>query len=414
MRVPNLALAVFFLLPSGVLRVAAQSELFDGAKGRRGDVAAQKDAPSSGRKAAADPDGLDEKQRDLLDGLLARVDLKPGDDPRAPALLHQTFVKIVRTPTGAEMSERFIAANARAVVDFSNPGNSDVTIVNGKAVLLWSGGDTDVAKRPPVVRLNRGYLNSDSAWRGPEMAGTIGHELFGHALESQRADGVTDALNYYRGDEANAGLLGWLIEIEAGAPTNDGRMWNYLQDPEKFHKALEMHMAYYAGTFSVEEMKDPLAALKGRRARLDEARARLHEDNKNTDSWRPIIEHFVAVHGVRSENFKSARESIDGFDAYATAQDKEYATIAAHIDELSTRLLASDCKELETLWRAAESPYYIEAEQRLRTLRERLGKTVANRAPEPTTPPVPGQIDLDQLSVLYNQDLQDHPEHWPK
>lgn len=415
MRLPNLALAFLLAAPLGASRALAQTtqspdRLFDGAKPHDGDAAGPL------QTGAADPDGLDAKQRALLDGLLARVELKPGDDPRAPALLHETFVRLVRTPTGAEMSARFIAENARAVVEFGVHLSSAVRMVNGKAVLLYSGGDTDTSKHPPVIMLNQGYLETDPAWRGPEMTGTLGHEMFGHAFERQRADkaGVTSSLNHYRGDEANAGLLGWLIELEAGAPADDGNMWNYIQDPEAYHRNLETLMAYYAGTFSVADMKNPLATLKDRRDRVDQARARLHQRRESTDNWRPVVEHFIEVHGMSRDDFSNILASIDGTDKFTETEDKEYVHIQSYIDSLSAHWSGDGAAELATISAESGSPYYVGTEERLQVLRGRLKDLTANRKPEPSAPPVPGQITWDQLSDMYEKDLKDHPEHWSK
>jgi hypothetical protein len=420
-------LAVLLVLPFVGARVAAQTAaavpvpsgtLFDGSKTHEGDVSGPREAasPASGSAAAADPDGLDAKQRALLDGLLARVELKPGADPRAPAVLHQTFVTVVRTPTGAEMAARFIAENARAIVQFGGVQDSAVTIVNGKAVLLYSGGNTDTSKRPPVVSLNPGYLDADPAWRGSEMADTLGHEMFGHALERQRADkaGITDSLGHYRGDEANAGLLGWLIGVEAGGPTDNGHMWNYLRDPEEYHKTLETTMAYYAGTFSVEDMKDPLATLQARRDRVGQARERLKQQREVMDAWGPVVEHFVKIHGMRREDFGTITENIDRTDSYTATEDAELDRTERYIDTLSTHWRTDQAQELAAISREADSPYYVGTEQRLQVLRERLKELTADRKPEPSIPPVPGRITWSQLAEMYEQDKKDHPEHWSR
>jgi hypothetical protein len=422
-RIRSLVLAVA-AAALGVSRPVAQTTpsvpaspdaLFDGAQAHDGVVVGPRGAAAAADgAAAADPDGLDSKQRALLDGLLAHVDVNPGPDPRAPALLHDTFVRIVRTRTGQEMAARFLAENARAVVEFGVHLSSAVAIVNGKAVVLYSGADTDLTRRPPVVMMNQGYLDADPAWRGPTMAGILGHELFGHALECQRADGagVTESEKHYRGDEANAGMLGWLIGLEAGAPADDGNMWSYLRDPEAYYRDLQTMMGYYSVTFSVADMKDPLGVLKERRARVGQARARLHASRDDEDTWRPIVAHFVDVHRMESRNFSGILEHIDRFDAYTDTQDKEFGHIEESIDSYSRRL--SDPKELAELSRESDSPYYVGTEQRLQVLRGRLKALTATRKPEPSAPPPPGQITWDRLSEMYEKDKKEHPEHWPK
>jgi hypothetical protein len=416
-------LAALLALSAGVPRASAQLEfggilgtpsvLFDGARAH-GAIAAPGAVRAFAARGAADPDGLDANQRALLNGLLSRVQVKPGADPRAPGLLHQTFVRLVRTRTGAEMAARFIGENARAVVQFGAMESAAVTVVNGKAVLLYSGGATDVYQHPPVVTLNSGYLNSDPTWRGPEMTGTLGHEMFGHALQSQRAAtaGASDAYHHYRGDEANAGLIGWLIEMEAGGPADNGHMWTYLRDPEAYHRNLETMMAYYAGTFSVEELKDPLAALKARRGAIEAARQALHLRRDAMDVWRPVIDHFVNVHKMPSSSFSSMREDIARVDDYTKTQDVEFGNMTRYIDALSQHWRTDQAPELTRMKREAGSSYFAGTEARLKELRERVRQETANRRPEPSIPPVPGQITFDQLAEMLRKDQSERPDHW--
>ena len=430
MNASALVLAALLLVPTGASAQAGTDggTLFDGSI-KRGVTALGPVAPGQTRGvgviagAAPGPDesasavGLDAKQSALLAELMKHVELKPGGDPRAPAVLNETMRRLVRTPTGAEMAQRFIAENARAIVQFGGVEDAAVTMVNGKAVLLYSGGNTDTSKRPPVVWLNPGYLNADPTWRGPELADTLGHEMFGHGLECQRADaaGVSgNSLNHYRGDEANAGILGWLIGLEAGGPADNGHMWTYLRDPEAYHKNLETTMGYYAGTFSVEDMKDPLATLKTRRDRIDAARARLQDQRKETDGWRPVAEHFISVHGISRDRFTEILENIDHEDAYAVTEDQELERAQKYIDSLSAHWRTDGAAELETIKRDSSSAYYAGTEQRLEVLRERLKEETANRKPESSVPPLPNQTSFEEMARMYEQDKKVHPENWPQ
>lgn len=386
---------------------------FDGAAQRRAGV----ESTPSGRVAAMSLHAADaEADPHLLQAVLSRVKLAGGTDPRASAALDRAMRNVLRTPTGKEAAEDFVALNASAEVRFDKLDGTLIS-ANGRKVVSGILGEAWSEENGSVVVLNRLFLDADPDLSAREMAGTLAHELFGHSLEGQRAARANfprTALNRYRGDEANGRLIGWLVRSELGAPLSDGGMWNYLKDPERFHGRLALVDPYYAQTFSASEMSDPLPVL---RARLEETlrrRGRMDDNAVDARKWRIVIKHFVEIHGMESRRFSSISEDIDNF------LERERAGLRKDSEEveeaLRERIDFYDSPEgreqLDQISRASRSEYLRSFEGRLSRYRTRLGMQTRGRKPEALVPPPPDQIDDDGLKKLYDDDVRDNPRHW--
>ena len=355
---------------------------------------------------------------ELLKTLLASLELRPDVDPRAAPALNAALSDLVKTPTGREVAQQFLASGAKAKVEFGDVVNSTTAIVNGRRILIASGGNTDTKKHPPVVLLNRHFLDTDPDYRRVKLPAILAHELFGHALEQQRAEkaGVSFyALNHYRGDEANSGLIEWLLQTELGGPLDNGHMWSYLADPERYHADLKTNMPYYSTTLSTVEMRSPVAALEGRVAGIKAESVRARTIVAGMTIWRPVIEHFITVHNMERSRFSSVVEKIDAGVRWGDLHEKTLNDINAHLTATIAEWKgpASDMLK-EDFLTAAYSPYMRESEQRLAVRAARLRGLVAGRKQEPSAPPIPGKILWEDLQRMLEQDRKDNPGHWEK
>ncbi|MDD5302007.1 MAG: hypothetical protein PHS14_02775 [Elusimicrobia bacterium] len=373
-------------------------------------------APPPG--GAAPAAGNAAQTAELLRNLRSSLDIAPDADPRAAAAMNQALESLVNTPTGRELALEFTASGARAKLEFGDVDNSATVVLNGRRILRASGGHTDTFANPPVVTLNRQYLDTDPDFRRVNMAATLGHEMFGHALEIQRAKkaGVShDAVYYYRGDEAGSGLIGWLVQAELGGRLDNGHMWNYLADPEKYHAGLKTNLPYYSTTLSTAEMRVPVATLEGRVAAIEKDRKRTNEYAASMVSWRPVIEHFVTVHGMDREPFSSLSDDIVSAVIWSNSHQKDLDDINAHLTGTIKQWKAPAAAALKAeLAAASGSAYMRQSEERLAARADRLRGLVAGRKPEPTVPPVPGKLTWDDLYRLRDQDRKDNPRHLEK
>ena len=368
--------------------------------------------PVSAGPAAAPDDGL-------LQRLRGQLEFDDHGDPRQAAELDAAVNRLLESPTARTIAEEFIAQGKKVRVSFEPVENSKVIELNGKKIIRASGGSTASDGDKIHVRLNKDYLGTDADFIAAELPSTLGHELLGHGLEhiKARKAGVDDTYGAYHSNEANAGLVGWIVDAERGVPLNDGHMWSYLRDPEEYHRGLKTNMAYYAGTFSTEEMERVVPVLSERLANAKKELARQPQLTAQEKAWLPIIDHFVSVHGIKSASFTSEREAIASYidDTAPSRQARLQEIIAyvqSHMDWYKTKDGAKDIARMKA---DAKKPFFAEVERAADARRTHL-KTLTDGRPqaESFTPPPPGQIERAELQEMYQKDKKEHPEHWPK
>lgn len=360
--------------------------------------------------------GAEAQSAAIVRDLRARLDIAPGDDPRAAAAMDEALENLVKSPTGRELALEFIATGARAKVIFGEVPDSGTVVQNGRRVLQASGGNTQTWENPPLVTLNKDYLDTDPDYRRVATASTLGHELFGHAFEIQRAKkaGIpSDAVYYYRGDEAGSGLVGWLVQAELGGALSNGHMWNYLADPEVYHAGLKTNLPYYSTTLSLAEMRAPVATLESRVAKIARDRISSREHAATMVAWRGPIKHFIEIHAVEEASFSSLNEDIAAAVVWNNTRQKTLDDIGTYLrGKITTwKMPQSDALKKELL-SASTSPYMRESEERLSARAERLRRLVAGRVPEPMVPPVPGKLTWEEFHRMLDRDRKDMPEHW--
>jgi hypothetical protein len=345
----------------------------------------------------------------LLKNFMDRVEILPDSDPRSAPAIRAALGDILKTPTGREIARAFVAENAHAQVRFSKVEGSATVLENGKRVIQASGGNTETWQDPPIVNLNRDYLDTDPDYMRMNVAATLAHEMLGHGLQAQRdkrAGLPFEINNSYRGDEANAGLIGWLVQTELGGPLDNGHMWNYLKNPEIYHRSLQTNMAYYSVSFSTAEMLDPVGTLKSRLGGVVKARARLQTSADEMKFWRKVVEHFIQEHGVPRDRFKSISDDIDGFlGHWVKLASDNFDEIDAALKAKIALLESPKGAELLKAYKAAAgSAVLAEDEARLARYRARLAKLTEGRHPEESVPPVPGMITWDELGKMWEND----------
>jgi hypothetical protein len=388
-----------------------------GEPGVGGFEAGVKGTPAPGGVAAAGAPTA-EQNAELLQNLRAQLTFTPNPDPRAGPAMTAALEDLIKTPTGREIALQFVATGSKATVEFGEVDHSGTVVVNGRRVLQASGGHTVTAEHPPRVVLNKDYLDTDPDFRRVNMADTLGHELFGHGFEQQRSEkaGISfNVVNHYRGDEANAGLIGWLVGAELGGPLDNGHMWNYLADPQRYHDGLNTNLPYYSTTLSTAEMRAPVATLESRVAGIETERAHAAKYVAEMTGWRPVIEHFVKVHKMDRALFSSITESIDAAVKWGAAHDATLTEIKTYLTSTIAEWKKPESAPVRAEFLAAStSPYLQESEERLAARRERLRGLTAGRKPEPTVPPVPGKLTWEDLYKMNQDDRRDNPRHWEK
>ncbi len=391
----------------------------------RPDLAGGPGPANGGRAPASDPAVLQSQ-------LLTRLVFKGTTQEKA--LMSEAIGNILKTKIGRELAAQFVAEQANAEIGFEKMAGSATVDKDGRKVLSGSPGNTDVQKIPPQVRLNSEYLNVSDDYRRVTMTGTLAHELFGHAFETQRARklGLPFAVNYYyRGDEVGSELIDWTVQTELAGEVVDGDPAPYLADPEKYHRGLWTNQPYYVVILSPAEMRDPLKALRARRQVLVKDRAQSLVDQRSMAKWPGVIDHFIKVHGIVASRFKPAIEESVRYDTYIKDHIATLKEISDYLDhQIAQWSAASGAKELAQVKAGADSAYLAMAEKRLAARRTELlrlqAEQKASRGPASAPPmalpdlvkPVPNDpnppISLDDVVEMYSKDKDEHPEHWKK
>lgn len=383
---------------------------FDGARPRPAAAAVAAGAPGAFSAAPQDAD--------LLNRLVAQVSTRPDDDPRAAPALREAFAAILRTRTGRELAQSFVDEGAVASVGFETIDGSGVAEENGIKVVRGTGGYTRTDVDPPLVTLNRAYLDADPEYRRVELASVLAHEMLGHALESQRAPGAGvsgDVLNYYRGDEGNASLIGWLVRAELGGRLINWSMWKYLEEPERFYKTIRFIAPDYALSLSPAEMRDPASAWRERLDRVPDERASLNEADRDMRRWQAVIRHLVADHGIDETRFSNISADI----SYTLATDlpDNRKTLDQIERDLSALVRSASTPKgrslIADIQAAVGSAYVSGMEDRLDGRVDRLRSEVGNRRPETAAPPDPNQITWPELQKMWREDDPAHKRTVP-
>ncbi|UPT73110.1 MAG: hypothetical protein M0D55_14585 [Elusimicrobiota bacterium] len=339
---------------------------------------------------------------------------------------------ILKTKLGQELARQFVLEGAKAEVVLAPLDGATTSYKDGVTTVSGTQGSTSVDKEPPVVTLSRAYLHAEPGWRRVSMAGTLGHELFGHAFEQQRAKkaGIHRAAEYhYRGDEFGSRLIDWTIQTQLNWTNVDGDPGAYLEDPEGYARNLWAHSGYYVQTLSAEEMRNPMDTLKARRSGLTEALAKTREGIKDMEEWTPIIAHFKTVHKLDPRRLVDAEQEVREYLEWARGHIVDIGDSRKALEaRISFWETPAGARERDAIVRAAGSSYIRAFESRLKKRALDLSRLrSAGRGPAsgpamvlpglviavPKTGELPPEpVSLRELGALYRQDKKDNPKHW--
>lgn len=191
--------------------------------------------------------------------LAAVLVLSSAATPAERALYDEAVRLTLATETGRSLAEVAAALGLKTEVRFD-----DLDGIGGRAEPSAAGDQ---------VVLSRSLLAWKPEWAGIEAARTLAHEAFGHILAHQRARaaGVSWEFGSTLDDEVNAGVIGYLVELEAGWRFLDPNVELLLSDRAAFEASLRTQQPEYAVALLEGELDAPIAALKVRLAELTPA-----------------------------------------------------------------------------------------------------------------------------------------------
>lgn len=354
--------------------------------------------------------------------LLENLDIDDHGNPSERRLLENVVYRLMESPMAREYAEDLLAAGGRAKVSFEEVGGSRVVVKDGKKTFHGIFGETNFDSEVPHVRLSRRYLDSDPDFVMAHAPKALGHELMGHVVYHIKAAALDLVwpFRYYKDNETLSGLVEWIITGELGEKLSNGRMWQYLESPDLYHRNLHVVAPFYAGTFDREEAKDLEGTLRARQDRVREESRQNEEDAKNWTHWRKIVDYFVSAGTVKEESVRDVRGAIE-----ASLENRRLTVQElTEIDKYVSHLLESLAQDEGKKWAAGflqsmSQPFFAEVEAEvtrltlhLRDLVARRGGEEAEQAPAPAPPSGPRQMTFDELAALYREDLARNPERW--
>lgn len=85
---------------------------------------------------------------------------------------------------------------------------------------------------------------TDAEFQKQDLPPTLAHELLGHGLWYGRAirESALQVFHHHELNEANARLVGWLVDFELDGRFEEAGAWAYLADPVAFLQHLKLHL----------------------------------------------------------------------------------------------------------------------------------------------------------------------------
>ncbi len=358
----------------------------------------------------------------LYDSLLRRVKFDSRGRDAEKKLYEATVRRMLESPTARDLAQKLINEGGKFRVSFETFDNTVILEDDGKKHFSGTGGRMRREGDTLAIELNSAYLDMDPNWTKDRVTVSLSHELLGHALQDVRADqlGVKEAYHYYRDNETNAGLVGWVVEAELSGWTTSGHAWNYLRDPESYHKTLQVMRPYYAASLSPAEMSDPAGTLEARLKNAQDAGERLAARRKRYELWREVLEHFVTKHARSRSDFTDAAKEISSqLGGLIPAAEKDITAITDYLPSMIKWFKsASGKREREQMTSPKAKEFFAEREAEVAAQRKKLEGLLAKKGvtfplpPAAATASEPGHIAA--LAKLYEDDVKLNPGHWPE
>lgn len=358
------------------------------------------------------------KNDPLYDALTQRLTLDSRGSQREAEGLERMVRRMLESPTARKYAQQFIDEGITGVVKFDEVEGSKVYEFERRKIFYAPRAFTDWKDGKAIVRMNRDYLDSDEEYFFEDAPPTLAHELLGHGLWYGRMakHNLQEGFHVHENNETNAKLVGWLASWELNRRHHDTYAYEYLQDPAAYLRNLKLRQPYYSVTYGDADLRDPLAALRGRLEQLPQLRASYSQGLANTSSWPPIVDHFVLHHGIDESRFAKLREDLAGREA---ALQNELATLD-HIEQSVRATIEYYEGEagrpgLEYLKSMGAFPQFAALQADVDAMTSELREKMTAEQARPSPAPLPwpeGQITWEQFQEMFHRDARENPSHW--
>jgi hypothetical protein len=340
--------------------------------------------------------------------------------PAQAAVLRHAIGRMLQAPTAQELAQQFFdeGGSAHLVIVDEATMKADPTLHDAAAD--WIGGSAQ-------IRLREAYLLGGQESIDQKLPAILAHEILGHSLWYARAEreDVIEGMHYHKFNELHARLVGWLVDLELDGHFAAGAegIRSFLDDPHSLWDRLQVLTPYYAMIFSSAEMRDPVAALAERAKAARNRRIELERELFNQQTWLPVIDHFVELHGVDASRTRKLQDEFANSKAEMERVIARVDAVIAKVDQCLDRFhCEADHTTERYLAQVAEHPLIARLGRATEELAGRLRQKIIEcpRDPFETRPelydeggePWHDQIDFDALKAMYLLCREQFPGHW--
>ena len=255
---------------------------------------------------------------------IARLNFSGTAEERA--LFEALAARAMKSPTGRRLAARFVAAEGQLALRFEDfPGTGTYERKEGRnAFTAVEAAHVVRDERQETIALNRACLAIDPEYALDECGLHFAHEVFGHALAWLEAGpGLRPVVLYYD-DEFLSRLAGWTVTLELNGSIKDPEVYCAVADPAAYQRWVSMSYPSSSSSLTLDEMRDPGAAWRGRLQQDIPEKAR-----------KMIVDQLAYFSGFQGP---LGLEHLAAFQA--AARDPRLRAIAAGTEELRLALQA--------------------------------------------------------------------------
>lgn len=318
--------------------------------------------------------------------MLLRVVLDDSGNPFHRDLLHHSFRRMFDSPTACRLAAQFLDTGRVATIRFAPMEGSAFCEVDGSTAFVGKRAHTLQDGLSALILVNENYLGSDDDYVLRDLPPALAHELLGHVLATTYAEkqGLEQAFHHSTLNEINARLVGWLVDLELDGRIERSGADKYLRDPAGFIEQLWFEDAYYAVSFTVEEMADVRQVMMRRLAAAFQERETVIADLELNALHLQAMEGLIQEQGFPEDEFSELRQQLEDADAALWIEREKLDGVVDLLAQTIRRCSDESDAQSETYFRnAASHPFWTEMSARVVTMSGHLAAMVRNSSINP-------------------------------
>jgi hypothetical protein len=311
---------------------------------------------------------------------------------------------MLESPAARPLARRLVAEGAEVRLSVARLADTNFVAAADRSSFAGTMAATSYARGYTKIVFNEAALRMSLDPR--TAAGTLAHELLGHALETHEAErqGLSQAYGLFRENEMGATLLGWLVSAQLGRVPRFSDLERWLADPERQYEEDIYLGAGHALELSRAQMRDPVAAYVERLERIRRRRAFWEAERAGIGRQLAAIGRIAAASGRSAKDFDFVRARLES--RFSVEIPRELALCDGGLKSVGEALRAVRGRRLRRkLISAADDPrmgrWEKQVQERAAALRKLVGPAPG---PEPSPAPPEGQVSEAEFVEMLKAD----------